>query len=169
MRLLPWLLAGAVTLPLSAQSAPRPEDVATLDGLMRAFYEVVSGPAGGRPDRARDHTIHAPGARVGLPRRTPDGVELVMMTLDEYHDRFGEPRATPFYEVELHRVIQRFGMVAHVWSTYGYSDSPGGPIRHRGINSIQCHFDGARWWILGWVFDSERAGNPIPAEYLPPS
>ena len=26
--------------------APRPEDVSTLDGIMKAFYEVISGPAG---------------------------------------------------------------------------------------------------------------------------
>jgi hypothetical protein len=169
MRFLPLVLAWALTLPLAAQTAPRPEDVATLDGIMKAYYEVVSGPAGGRPDRARDHTIHVPDARVGLPRQTPDGIRLAMMTLDEYHDRFGQPRSAPFYEVELHRVVQRFGMITHVWSTYGYSDRPGGPIQQRGINSIQCYFDGTRWWILGWVFDSERAGNPIPTEYLPPS
>ena len=26
--------------------APRPEDVSSLDGIIKAFYEVVSGPAG---------------------------------------------------------------------------------------------------------------------------
>ncbi len=59
-------------------------------------------------------------------------------------------------------------MTAHVWSTYGYSDRPGGPIAQRGINSIQCWFDGARWWIAGWIYDRERGGNPIPRSYLPP-
>ncbi len=29
-----------------AQQA-RPEDVSTIDGIIRAYYEVVSGPAGG--------------------------------------------------------------------------------------------------------------------------
>ncbi len=157
------LLATLVmTAPLAGQAAPRPEDVATLDGLIAAFYDVVSGPAGGRPDRARDHTLHWPGARVGLPTGSSEGPRLTMMSLDEYHDRFGQPRAKPFYEVELKREVQRFGMIAHVWSTYGYSDRPGGPIQQRGINSIQCYWDGTRWWILGWIYDAEREGNPVP-------
>ena len=161
------LAALVLTTPLAGQTAPRPEDVASLDGLIRAFYEVVSGPAGGRPDRARDHTIHWPGARIGLPQQTAEGPRLVTMSLDDHHDRFGQARTAPFYEVELHRETQRFGMIAHVWSTYGYSDRPGGAIQQRGINSIQCYWDGTRWWILGWVYDSERAGTLIPAEFLP--
>ncbi len=30
----------------SAQQAARSDDVATIDGIIRAYYEVVSGPAG---------------------------------------------------------------------------------------------------------------------------
>jgi hypothetical protein len=89
------------------------------------------------------------------------------MTLGEYHDRFGGPRAQPFYEWEIHRVVQRFGSIAHVWTTYIESDSPQGETRGRGINSIQLYFDGERWWITSWVFDSEREGSEIPAEYVP--
>jgi hypothetical protein len=145
---------------------PRPEDVASLDGLIRAFYEVVSGPAGERVDLARDRTLHRAGARVGFPQGTPEGDRLVMMDLEEYHRRFDAPRSAAFYEVELHRIVERFGTIAHVWSSYAYSDWPGGPVAQRGINSIQCHFDGARWWILGWIYDKERDGNPIPPAYL---
>jgi hypothetical protein len=87
-----------MTPPLPGQAAPRPEDVATLDGLIKAFYDVVSGPAGGRPDRARDHTLHWPGARIGLPQQAPEGPRLMTMSLDDYHDRFGQARTTPFYE-----------------------------------------------------------------------
>jgi hypothetical protein len=36
----------------------------------------------------------------------------------------------------------------------------------RGINSIQVFNDGRRWWIVSVYWDSERAGNPIPAKYL---
>ena len=47
-------------------------------------------------------------------------------------------------------------------SEYGF-----GKPYARGINSIQLYFDGERWWITSWVFDSEREGNEIPGEYLP--
>lgn len=81
-----------------------------------------------------------------------------------YHERAG---TSAFYEAEIHRVTQRFGNVAHVWSTYAWRRSDGGPVEGRGINSIQLYHDGTRWWITAWIFDSERADNPIPPAFLP--
>lgn len=89
------------------------------------------------------------------------------MTLDEYHDRSGGVRTTPFYEWEIHRVTETFGNVTHLWSTYVTSDEEGGRPQSRGINSIQLYFDGDRWWVTSWIFDSERDGNSIPDKYLP--
>jgi len=145
-----------------------PQDVGTLDDILRAYYEVVSGPQGETPDRARDKTLHLPNALVGVPGPPRDGVsQLVTMTLDDYHDRFGGPRSEGFYEKEIHRVVQRFGNLAHVMSTYASSTAPEGEPYDRGINSIQLTWDGNRWWIVGWFFDVERPDNPIPAEFLP--
>ena len=50
------LLGLALSLAAAAGSpdaAPRPEDVATIDGMIRAYYEVVSGGAGVPRDWAR--------------------------------------------------------------------------------------------------------------------
>ena len=150
------------------QEAGDPEDVATLDGIIRAYYEVVSRPAGVPADRARDEWIHRPGALVGHPEAGPDGrPRLVTMSLGEFHDRFGGPDAQPFYEWEVHRDVHRFGSVAHVWSTYVSSREPHGEPLGRGINSIQLHHDGQRWWIVSWIYDRERQGSPIPGDYLP--
>jgi hypothetical protein len=52
-------------------------------------------------------------------------------------------------------------------STYSSSTTPDGEPYDRGINSIQLTWDGERWWIVSWIFDSERPGNPIPPEFLP--
>lgn len=162
------LLPATVSAQQDATSHARPADVETLDGIIAAYYEVVSGPAGERPDRARDETLHVPGARVGIADVGPDGKPtLAMMTLGEFHDRFGDVREEPFHEWEIHRVTQRFGNITHVWSTYMSSPAPNGPPQSRGINSIHLYFDGARWWITGWIFDGERPGNPIPEEFLP--
>ncbi len=153
---------------VDAPPFPLRADVETVDGIIRAYYEIVSGPAGTAPDRARDESIHFPNARVGMSGVDRHGVPtLTTMTIGEYHDRLGGPRREPFYEWEIHRVSQRFGNILHVWSTYVSSDAPNGPERSRGINSIQLYFDGSRWWITGWIFDAEREGNPIPAQYLP--
>ncbi|MGH2618532.1 MAG: hypothetical protein ACRDJC_25150, partial [Thermomicrobiales bacterium] len=56
--------------------------------------------------------------------------------------------------------------IAHVWSTYVVSDAQDGTPTGRGINSIQLYFDSTRWWITGWIFDVERAGSPIPRQFL---
>ena len=48
-----------------------------------------------------------------------------------------------------------------------YHCRSGGPADARGINSIQLVHDGARWWIVSWVYDRERPGNEIPVQYLP--
>ena len=145
-----------------------PNDVRTLDGIIRAYYDVVSGPAGGTPDRARDQTLHLSNAVVGVPSQDEGGVwKVVTMTLDGYHDRFGGPRTGGFYEREIHRIVHRFGNVAHVMSTYASSATPGGETFDRGINSIQLVWDSQRWWIVSWTFDSERPDNPIPPEFLP--
>lgn len=144
------------------------DDVATLDGILRAYYEVVSRPAGQPADRARDEWIHHPDALVAIARLGAEGQpELHTMSIGEYHDLFGAPDEESFFEWEIHRTVHRFGSVAHVWSTYASSRAPGGEIFSRGINSIQLFNDGRRWWITSWIFDSERAGNSIPAEYLP--
>ena len=96
-----------------------PADVGTLDDILRAYYEVVSGPAGSLPDRARDHTLHVSGALVGIPGNAEAGEPpLVTMTLDAFHDRFGGARTQGFFEWEIHRTVQRFGSIAQVMSTY---------------------------------------------------
>jgi len=42
-----------------------------------------------------------------------------------------------------------------------------GPVIARGINSLELFWDGQRWWIVANLWDQERAGNPIPGEFLP--
>lgn len=165
-----WLRPGrhAQSTP-SVSAADRPaDDVATLDGILAAYYDVISGPAGTAPDRARDAWLHRPDALVAITGVRPGGERSIRtMTLDEYHESFGGTRTTGFYEREVHRRIDRFGNIAHVWSTYESSREPDGAPFTRGINSIQLYHDGARWWITSWIFDSERRDNPIPAQYLP--
>lgn len=166
-RMFPALtLLAAFTTPLAAQQH-EPADVATLDGIIAAYYDVISGPAGESPDRERDRFLHHPDALVGIVAIRDGSPELRTMSLDEYHDAFGGARTTPFHEWELRREVQRFGQIAHVWSTYASSREPGGEAFARGINSIQLFHDGERWWIMGWIFDSERRDNPVPAAYLP--
>ena len=74
---------------------------------------------------------------------------------------------TGFYEKEVARRTERFGSIAHVWSTYEsrHNERDAKPFM-RGINSIQLFFDGDRWWIVSTYWQHESPTAPLPGEYL---
>jgi hypothetical protein len=155
IRSLPMLaIATAAFLPhsASAQNAA-PEDVATIDAILEAYYEVVSGPAGARPDMERDQTLHHPEAWIAIANVDGTGKPTVRkMTLAQYHGN-NAPRPEGFFEWETGRTITRHGNMAHVWSRYASSRTEGGEPFTQGVNSITLFWDGERWWVMGWMFD----------------
>ncbi len=168
------LLALGLAASVQAQVAvpdlaPRPEDVGTLDGIIRAYYEVVSGPAGQARAWGRDRTLYIRDLRFVQVDTGPDG-KLVprISSHQEYVDRADPELKQGFFETEIHRVTERFGPIAHVWSTYESRKTEKGPVIARGINSIELFWDGRRWWISHAIWTDETEANPIPARYLPP-
>jgi hypothetical protein len=138
---------------LAAQEA-RPGDVSSIDGIIRAYYEVVSGPAGTAPDVARDRSLHHPEAWVAIAGADSAGQPMVrVITLEQYHGD-NRPRREGFWESETDRVVSRSGNMVHVWSSYASARTEGGEPYNRGVNSITLFHDGSRWWIMGWMFDS---------------
>jgi len=131
----------------------RAEDVATIDGIIAAYYEVVSGPAGESPDKERDRTLHHPDAWVAIANVDSTGTPFVnVMTLDGYYGD-NAPRAEGFWEWETDRVVQRSGNMVHVWSSYATAREEGGEPYARGVNTITLFHDGERWWVMGWMYD----------------
>jgi hypothetical protein len=143
-------------------------DVSSLDGIIAAFYDVVSGPAGEARDWARDSTLYLPGVRFVVVSRSEAG-QLVARNFDHGTWATGSSASLEqgFYEKEINRVTRQFGPITDVFSTYEWCTTEDGPIGGRGINSIQLFDDGERWWITGAIWTSEEPGFPIPAEYLP--
>ncbi len=138
----------------AAQTVDRPGDVTTIDGIIRAYYEVVSGPAGGVNDIERDRSLHHPEAWIATASVDPSGSPTVrVMTLDGFHGA-NAPREQGFYEWETDREVKRHGNMAHVWSSYASSRTPNGTPFARGVNNITLFWDGNRWWIMNWMFDS---------------
>jgi hypothetical protein len=137
-----------------AQQQAQPEDVATIDGIVQAYYEVVSGPAGESSDLERDRSLHHPDAWVAVANVDSAGKPFVdVMTLDGFHGD-NAPREEGFWEWETDRVIQRSGNMVHVWSSYATARTQGGEPFARGVNSITLFYDGERWWIMNWMFDA---------------
>ena len=148
------LVSFAVTHGSLAAQDASPDDVASIDGIIRAYYEVVSGPAGATSDVARDRSLHHPGAWVAIAGADSAGRPTVrVITLEQFHGD-NQPRQDGFWEWETDRVVSRSGNMAHVWSSYATSRTEGGEPYQRGVNSITLFHNGSRWWIMGWMFDS---------------
>jgi hypothetical protein len=149
--------------------APRADDVGSIDGIMKAFYEVISGPAGQARQWARDRTLYIADIRFVAMSEDKMGRPVAHIASHQQYvdgsDAFIVKEG--FYETEIHRVTQRFGNIAHVFSTYESRLRAAGPVTARGINSIELFYDGRRWWVAAAIWDDERPDNPLPAEYLP--
>jgi hypothetical protein len=148
--------------------AARPEDVASIDSIMKAFYEVVSGPAGEPRQWSRDRSLYIAGVRF-VSMNVNDKGEPVARVMD--HQQFVDASdhqvvSTGFYEWEIHRETKRFGNIAHVFSTYESRITKDGPVIARGVNSVELYWDGKRWWIAGAIWDEERKGNPLTKDFL---
>ena len=160
--------AAAQTHVPVATVAPRPGDVATIDGMIKAYYEVVTGPAGQPRDWARDRTLYIKDLRFVQVDVDNDGKLAPRITdHQQYVDSANGLTKSGFFEKEINRVSERFGPIAHVWSTYESRRTETGPIIMRGINSIELFWDGKRWWIANAIWTDETKDNPIPKEYQP--
>lgn len=149
--------------------APRPQDVATMDGIIKAFYDVVSGPAGQPRQWSRDSTLYIPGVLFISTDVGKDGKPYHdIMSHQQFVDKYNASVvAQGFYEQEIHRVTTRYETIAHVMSTYVMRRTLNGPLIGRGVNSLELFYDGKRWWIVCDLWDEERPGNPLPKELLP--
>lgn len=172
------LLAGATWHKASAHGAmrpgidsiaPDPKDVGSIDGIIAALYDVISGPAGQARNWDRMRTLFIPEARLiptglradGTSGRRVLGVEDYIATSGPFLEKNG------FFETELSRKTEQFGRIVHVFSTYAsrrtLKDEK--PFM-RGINSIQLWNDGSRWWIVTVFWQNETPDTPIPNTYL---
>jgi len=163
--------AAPPAAPPAAQPAARPEDVESIDAIMRAIYDVISGPAGQKRDWDRFRSLMAPGARLIPTGRRADGTGgMRVWTAEEYIQAAGPQLETSgFFEREIGRKLERYGNVVHLMSAYDskrtLSDSA--PFA-RGVNSFQLFFDGKRWWVVTIFWEQETPANPIPASLLNP-
>jgi hypothetical protein len=152
---------------LAAKAPPaKPEDVKSIDAIMRAVYDVISGPAGVR-DWKRFRSIFLPQARFTQVGKNPDGSSFVISwNVDEFVRDAGQVFSQEgFYENAIVNQAQTYGNMAQIFSSYESRHAPGENPFERGINSMQLLNDGARWWVISIAWDSERPDNPLPANF----
>ena len=147
-----------------------PRDVESIDAIITAAYDVISGPAEKKRDWDRERSLYYPGARL-IPTAKPganDGLAPQILDVEGFIARV-EPYFAEhgFFEKEIARRTEQFGHIAHVWSTYESRHSEHDPEPfNRGINTIQLFYDGNRWWIVNIFWQQESETDPIPEKYL---
>ena len=149
--------------------AANASDVASLDAIINAAYDTISGPAGKKRDWNRMRSLFIPGARLIPVGKGKDGiwsadvldVEAFIKNADEYFEK------NSFFEREAARRTEQFGHIVHAFSTYESRHKADDPKPFmRGINSIQLMYDGKRWWIVTIYWQPESTDDPIPEKYL---
>ncbi|HEX3587732.1 MAG TPA: hypothetical protein VH024_17160 [Candidatus Angelobacter sp.] len=157
------------TSPATNAVAPsaRPSDVDSIDHIIAAVYDVISGPPGPR-DWDRFRSLYYPGARMIPSRRDDKGaVTAQVVSLDDYVTRSQAYFTREgFFENSMANRVETWDRIAHVWSTYESRHAKGEKPFARGINSFQLFNDGSRWWILIVYWESEDATHPLPEKYL---
>jgi hypothetical protein len=154
--------------PAASVAAARPGDVDTIDHILSAVYDVISGPAGAPRDWDRFQSLFYPGARL-IPSRGDDKGNITARVLapEDYVSRGKNAFASQgFFETSVANRTEQWDHVAHVWSSYESRHAKADKPFARGINSFQLLFDGSRWWILTIYWEGEDPSHPLPEKYL---
>jgi hypothetical protein len=168
------LVAGlAIPRPVLAQQeaapapapppAADPADVESIDAIIAALYDVISGPAGAR-DWDRFLSLFAPRATLSPMAPRADGSMPVRVIAPEEYVQFSGAyfQENPFYEREAGRELEQFGNVANAMSFYESRNAPEEEPFTRGVNTITLLHDGSRWYVLSIAWDEVREGLPAP-------
>lgn len=143
------------------------DDTSSVDAVIEALYESITFAEENSPDLLRFRNLFA--AEAPCLRINKDQ-SVDRMTVDtfilSFRERIESGTLKSFHESEIARKTQRFGQMAHVFSTYQKGLNASDPNKMiRGINSIQLFYDGRRWWIGSLMWMDERPDLAIPLEY----
>lgn len=160
---------AAASGPWPSHPPAFPDDVNSIDAIIRAMYASVSFTDGRGPDANRLASLCLPHGR--LMKVHADAIDDMSVPefVEHMQAQIRDQGLREFVERELFRRTEVFAGIAHVFTTYeSRTDDDGGkhPL-YRGINSVQLRHDGRRWWILTILWTDERDDCPIPAAYLP--
>jgi hypothetical protein len=161
--------APAQSVPAANYPPPRRQDVESLEAILAAVYESISGAKGQTRDWDRFRSLFVPGARL-IPtiKRATGGFSTRVLSPEEFiasSGKFMEEQG--FFERSIANHVETFGNIAQVFSVYEGRHATTDPKPFvRGINSIQLLNDGKRWWVVTIYWQAEDADNPLPKKYL---
>jgi hypothetical protein len=149
--------------------AANPADVNSLDAILAAIYDSISGAKGKARNWDRFRSLFIPGARLIPTFKRPAGDFVTrVLTPEDFvasSGKFMEEQG--FFEHGIANHVETYANIAHAFSVYeGRHDTTDAKPFVRGINSIQLMNDGKRWWVVTIFWQAEDAANPLPQKYL---
>jgi len=139
------------------------QDVQSVDSIINAYYDVVSGSSSEPWEFERDKYIHSKNAFI---TRLDENGQTESHTLEAEYIPIGLLPKEDFYEKELKRIVSKYGNIAQVWSAFEIRTDPKIESNIRGLNSIQLHFENGRWFIDSWTCEMESDKNTLVTEFL---
>lgn len=134
------------------------------EGIPAAVDAAISGSAD--KDRVCMKALLIPEARMMFVSLGADGTTTYRLeTLDDWIARVKAKGQAVLEEKQLKYHIERYGNIAHLWSSY-MLQSDGKQVA-RGINSIQAIKEAGGWRVTGIMVQAESVNAPLPKEYLP--
>ncbi|WP_297335863.1 hypothetical protein [Algoriphagus sp.] len=161
--LLPILvLTGSFVFAQSPQNQYA-QDVQSIDAIITAYYQVVSGSSSDPWQFERDRYIHSPNAVI---TRIDEHGQAESHSLESEYIPLALSPKEDFYEIELKREVSQFGNMAQVWSAFEIRNDPEIESGVRGLNSIQLHYENGRWWIDSWTCEMETENSAVLTEFM---
>jgi hypothetical protein len=159
------ILAGALAGSAMAQA---PDAGCALPsepmGIPAALDAAISGPAD--KDRACMKALLIPQARMMFVSRGADGAPTYeLQSLDEWIAGVKTRGPAKLEEKQLKFRIERYGDIAHLWTTYVLHID--GKQVGRGIHSIQAVEEAGGWRVTSIMVQAETPAAPLPEAYRP--
>lgn len=139
-----------------------------IEDLVKELYSNISFSRASEANFDRFKKLFKPDARlIYFSKNSVEQLKLETFVI-RLKEQIDKGNIKSFYEYELSKTIDKFGKIAHVFSTYEAKELPESlKVIQRGINSIQLIFDKERWWITSLMWYNEDSKYEIPEKYLP--
>jgi hypothetical protein len=156
------------TMPADSKTPDTAADAVTPDAILKATYDVISGPAGKQRDWDRLRSLCVPDVRFIVLTKPGSDQPVHSYDFNAFMDAAQKAlQSEGFYEKSVANHAERWDRIAQVFSTYEsrHNANDAKPFE-RGINSFQLANDGKRWWVVNIYWERETPEAPIPKKYL---